>query len=147
MVVIAANAGTLADLQGALLRCRDQDRGQTEQLTALALTYLDFAMQRTSEWRAIFEHRFASKTTVPDWYRDTQAQLFSIVEDIIEPLVPMQDQRREMSRAMFSAVHGVVSLALDHKLGEFDEQATRRQVVFVTNAATRELLEIQRSAS
>jgi AcrR family transcriptional regulator len=141
MVVISANAGTLSELEEVLQRSRVRDRDQAGQLTALALAYLDFAMQRTSEWRAVFEHRFATKTMVPDWYREAQSQLFAIVEGIIEPTVPDEARRREVSRAMFSAVHGVVSLALDAKLGAFDEQATKRQVTFITRSAARGLIE------
>lgn len=139
MVVIAANAETLANLREDLVRAKDSSTDLSTRLDALASTYLDFAVQRTLEWRALFEHRFATKTPLPEWYRDAQAELFLIVEEILEPALQQERERHEAARALFSAVHGVVSLAMDEKLGDFDREATERQVRFIIHAVARGL--------
>ena len=110
-----------------------------ERLNAMAQTYLRFAVDRTLEWRAIFEHRFATKTTVPDWYRENQSEVFTLVEEALASDVDVEDQRQEAARALFSAVHGVVALALDEKLGDFDQPRTERQVSFIVSAVARGL--------
>lgn len=133
-VIIATNAGTLGDLREALLRVRGAGVGLAERLHALAVAYLDFAVERNHEWRAVFEHRFAEKTVVPDWYREHQGELFAIVEHILEPAIADLEQRREAARALFAAVHGIVTLALDEKLREFDRAATERQIRFIIDA-------------
>jgi Tetracyclin repressor-like, C-terminal domain len=105
----------------------------------MASMYLEFAVERTSEWRAIFEHRLTTKTTVPEWYLSKQTELFAVVESILEPAIAAQHQRLEAARALFSAVHGVIALALDEKLGVFDRNATERQVQFIVQSVSQGL--------
>ena len=133
-VIIVTNSGTLRDLRAALMNVKNVGDSLVERLDALAMAYLDFAVDRNFEWRAVFEHRFAEKTVVPDWYRDNQAELFAIVEEVLEPSIQLVDERREAARALFAAIHGIVALSLDAKLREFDRSATQRQIRFVTRA-------------
>ncbi len=139
MVVIAANAETLAELHDDMVRAKTSSNDLDDRLDALAKTYLKFAMERTLEWRALFEHRFTTKTSVPDWYRQNQAELFAVVEELLEPAIKAEPARKEAARALFSAVHGVISLALDQKLGDFDHEATERQVRFIIRSIARGL--------
>jgi len=134
MVIIAANADTLDQLHDELLRSKTGLSTIDARLTAVASTYLQFAVERTSEWRAVFEHKLTTKTTVPDWYLLKQSELFAVVEEILRPAIAVQDQRIEAARALFSAVHGVISIALDEKLGTFDRHATKRQVRFIVQS-------------
>ena len=133
-VIIVTNSGTLRDLRDALLTVNNNGDTLVQRLDALAMAYLDFAVERNSEWRAVFEHRFAEKTVVPDWYSENQAELFAIVEEILAPSIPGIEERREAARALFGAVHGIGALALDEKLRAFDRPATERQIRFVTSA-------------
>jgi len=134
MVIITANADTLDELHGELLRSKDGMSTMDAQLNAMASMYLSFAVERTTEWRAIFEHRLTTKTTVPDWYLLKQSELFAVVEGILEQTIAAPNQRLEAARALFSAVHGVIALALDEKLGIFDRNATERQVKFIVQS-------------
>ncbi len=140
-LVVNVNAATLEDL-GANLRAEKERSGQatlSERLTGLALAYLGFALDSQTSWRAVFEHQLAKDRTIPDWYRERQAGLFGIVEEILAGAVPDIEKRKMAARALFSAVHGIVSLALDQKLGEFDRAATEAQVRFIVDAAARGL--------
>jgi AcrR family transcriptional regulator len=134
MVIITANADTLDELHGELLRSKDGMSTMDAQLNAMASMYLSFAAERTTEWRAIFEHRLTTKTTVPDWYLLKQSELFAVVEGILEQAIAAPNRRLEAARALFSAVHGVIALALDEKLGIFDRNATERQVKFIVQS-------------
>lgn len=134
MVVIHANALTLGELRDDLVRSKMHAATLDQQLDALARAYLAFAVRRTPEWRALFEHRFASKTTVPDWYREAQAELFEIVEEVLRTKLPSDQSRHEAARALFSAVHGVVAISLDQLLGAFDQAAAERQVRFIVRS-------------
>jgi len=64
-------------------------------------------------------------------------RLFALVEDRLAGVLPDTADRQMASRALFSAVHGVVSLGLDEKLGPFDEPMVRRQIEFIVGAAVR----------
>ena len=98
-----------------------------------------FALDSQPSWRAVFEHQLAKDRIVPEWYRERQAVLFAIVEEILTPVVSDRQECEMAARALFSAVHGIVSLALDQKLGEFDRAATEAQIRFIVTAAARGL--------
>ena len=136
-LIINVNAATLEDLGRDLMAERDRSLGAnlSAQLTALALAYLSFALDQQPSWRAVFEHQLSKDRTVPDWYRERQAALFAIVESLLTRYVSEPKERASIARALFSAVHGIVALALDQKLGDFDRHATESQIRFVVEAA------------
>lgn len=140
-LIIAANAATL-DTLGAILhdtRLATADGTGVDRLQALATAYVDFALAHPNAWRAVFEHRMSSDRDVPAWYRDAQARLFEIVEEVLANSVPDTEARRRGARALFAAVHGIVQLSLDQKLGAFDPREMRAQVAFIVAAAARGL--------
>jgi len=140
-LIINVNAATLEDL-GANLSAEKERSAQApldERLAGLALAYLSFALDSQTSWRAVFEHQLAKDRTVPDWYRERQANLFAIVEGILAGHLIDPGHRQMAARALFSAVHGIVSLALDQKLGDFDREATQAQVRFIVGAAAQGL--------
>jgi AcrR family transcriptional regulator len=135
-LIITANARTLERLGTALTQARDgaADRTVGGQLMALALAYLAFASRHERPWRAIFEHHMSEGGDVPDWYRETQARLFSLVEGLLGETVGEPGERARAARAMFAAVHGVVAIALDHKLGQQSTVEIEAQVRFIVSA-------------
>ncbi len=136
-LIINVNAATLEDLGQNLMAEKDQSTAAdlSAQMTSLALAYLSFALDQQPSWRAVFEHQLAKNRTVPDWYRERQSALFAIVEDVLTSYVVDPNERSSIARALFSAVHGIVALALDQKLGDFDRNATESQIRFVVKAA------------
>ena len=140
MIAIAANALTLGELRNALLREQASEAAPVgERLQAMARTYVAFALEHQAAWRAVFEHRMTGDLPVPNWYREAQADLFEIVEEAIAEAVSDANRRREVARALFAAVHGVLTIALDEKLGDFDQESMERQVNFVVAAIARNL--------
>jgi AcrR family transcriptional regulator len=140
-LILAANSHTLEDLGRALNVARDASAHASleDRLQALALAYLSFAVVHQKSWRAVFEHRMTSGQPVPAWYREAQAKQFGLVEEVLRDLMPEPIARARAARALFSAVHGIVALALDRKLGEFDLAETEAQVRFVMTAASKGL--------
>jgi AcrR family transcriptional regulator len=88
-------------------------------LARLASRYLAFAEQNPLRWRAVFEHRLPAGLSVPDWYLTEQARLFGYVEMALRDIQPDLGEAESalLARTVFSAVHGIVSLGLDEKLG------------------------------
>lgn len=141
-LIIRVNSGTLEDLGAKLSELEPSATNSlVADLTVMALTYLQFALDSQPAWRAIFEHQLAKDKTVPDWYREHQARLFSIVEKKLAHVVTDDQQRKIAARALFAAVHGIVSIALDQKLGDFDYAATQAQVKFIVQSAAKGLVE------
>jgi AcrR family transcriptional regulator len=135
-LIIEANATTLDEL-GAVLAKADVATAagsNADRLLALALAYLGFANDNSNAWRAVFEHHMSPGTEVPAWYRERQGRLFGMVEAILQSTIADPVARSSSARALFSAVHGIVTIALDRKLGDFDLEEARRQVTFVVKA-------------
>lgn len=85
----------------------------------LASRYLAFAERNPLRWRAIFEHRLPAGAAIPEWYLAEQARLFGYVELALRDIQPRLTEAESglLARTVFSAVHGIVSLGLDEKLG------------------------------
>ncbi|MEM7776480.1 MAG: TetR/AcrR family transcriptional regulator [Pseudomonadota bacterium] len=140
-LIVAVNAETLEQLGAAVVKACDTSDSQAIEplLEIMALAYFEFARDHRQCWQAIFQHQLANGRVVPDWYRERQSALFALVEDILRSRIRDDDHRKMASRALFSAVHGVVSLSLDEKLGAYDEHLTRKQITFIVGSAVRGL--------
>lgn len=140
-LVIQINMHTLNELGGSLTKAHKASRNEATyyRLIALADAYFQFAESHQRLWRAIFEHRLPEGRKVPAEYREDQARLFALVEECLINELADANERRSAARALFASVHGIVSLALDRKLGEFHAQETRHQIEFLISCATRGL--------
>lgn len=135
-LIVEANARTLEALGKSLVLARDTAADQTVlgRLLAMAQAYLQFAREHDLAWRAIFEHHMASGQTVPSWYRDDQGQLFALVEQVLADSSIAVGKRAQAARALFSAVHGIIALAQDQKLGRAGPEDAAAHVRFIVTA-------------
>jgi AcrR family transcriptional regulator len=152
-LILAVSARTLARLEAHLdaiaveVAAEASPREAARQrLVALALAYLDFAFAHRASWRALFEHRLPEGRPVPEWMVAEQARLFGKVEVLLGPLVPHMGvaQRAILARSLFSAVHGLVLLGLEEKLGVMPFATLREEVVRLVSAMARGLEEMER---
>ncbi len=122
-IVFAANVRTLALLDrdlGEAIRRKSATRSvksgapDVARLISLALAYLEFAGKHGPRWRALFEHRLHDGQTVPPWYAAELNCIFQLVEEPLRAIRPdlAASELAQLARAVFSAVHGVVSLGL-----------------------------------
>jgi AcrR family transcriptional regulator len=150
-IVFAANMRTLALLDrhlGEAARRKPAsgaklDAPDVARLTALAQAYLDFAAKHGPRWRALFEHRPEDGKIAPSWYIEEQNRIFQLVEEPLRAIRPdlAAGELAQLARAVFSAVHGVVSLGLEQKLGEIPMRRLREQAVAIVTAIARGLRE------
>ena len=106
----------------------------TRQLLALADAYLRFAIDHAQLWRMLFEYRAAE---VPAWYRDRLSALFAHVDAPLCAIVPdlAEDKRGLLGRALFSAVHGIVTLGLEERIDTISPAAIAGQVATIVRAS------------
>ncbi|MFA9474534.1 MAG: TetR/AcrR family transcriptional regulator [Filomicrobium sp.] len=132
-LIIELNRRTLDELEAKLQAAHDQPKQATThgRLLALARAYFLYATNHKMPWRAIFEHQLPEGRTAPPEYREDQDRLFALVEECLANDITEKDQRKNAARALFASVHGIVSLSLDRKLGDFEPEATRRQIEFL----------------
>ena len=140
-LIIALNTVTLGELGSALKTAHDASKTAPThaRLLALAHAYFDFAADDRQLWRAIFEHHLPEGAKAPPEYRDDQNRLFALVEDCLVGDIADDGDRRSAARALFASVHGIVSLSLDRKLGEFEPDETRKQIEFLVGCTARGL--------
>jgi AcrR family transcriptional regulator len=142
-LVLAVNTRTLAALEqavGAALRAEPNEDSNPQTAIAhmirMALAYLDFAAANTPRWRALFAHYLSKRRPVPDWYRAEQRRLFAFIERplrTLQPGLPSTDALL-LARSLFSAVHGIVILGLEDKLGIVPLEVQRAQLRIVVGA-------------
>jgi AcrR family transcriptional regulator len=150
-IVFAVNMRTLTLLERSMeealrrksstgVSAEDPDLGR---LIRLAVAYLDFAAKHGPRWRALFEHYLQEGETVPQWYTAELNRIFQFVEEPLRAVRPglAADELELLARAVFSAVHGVVSLGLEQKLGEIPPGRLRKQTVSIVAALVRGLRE------
>ena len=118
----------------------DPDLGR---LIRLALAYLEFAGKHGPRWRALFEHRLLGGQTAPPWYTAELNRIFQFVEEPLRAIRPdlAAAELAQLARTVFSAVHGVVSLGLEQKLGEIPARRLREQTAAIVMAVARGLRE------
>lgn len=138
-LILHANARTLAALERALAATATPGAGPDwaiDQLSKLALAYLEFAATHRRPWQALFDHRLAAGRGTPEWYQRDLERLFDYVERPVgelQPNAPPQ-RRRLLARSLFSAAHGVVALGLEEKLQFIPLKALREQVTIIVTA-------------
>jgi AcrR family transcriptional regulator len=149
-IVFAVNMRTLALLDrdlGNTLRRKSTAGGTNAvdpdlaRLIRLALAYLEFAATHGPRWGALFEHRVNDGQAIPAWYVAEQNRIFQLVEEPLRAIRPDLEagELTHLARTVFSAVHGVVSLGLEQKLGELPPRRLREQAEAIVTAIARGL--------
>ena len=89
-----------------------------QRLTGFARAYRRFASDNIHLWRALFEYRDVDRAALPEWFVADQMRLFEHVSQPLRRLRPEMspDDTFLLTRTLFGAVHGVVTLGLDEKL-------------------------------
>lgn len=136
-LILACNGRTLEAIDAAMHEAVDGATSPAEQLETLGLAYLAFAAHNPTRWRALFEHRMPAGSALPDWYAVLLERVFRSLRDPIVRLMPGADpDRREMiAQALFAAVHGIVILGLDGKVGVVPVSAIEARIRFLVRAA------------
>ncbi len=131
-LMLAVNAATLAMLGRVVGAASENLEGLplAERLTQLARAYMQFAIDNHRRWDAVFRHRLLPGKEVPQSYVDDQERLLDVIARALEDTIGDEERRRATARTLFGAVHGIVVLALDNRLGgrlrgELDEQLQR----------------------
>ena len=140
-LIVAANSRTLGAMRRSLSKALDDAGGLPvkDRLMALAVAYMRFALENQSLWEAVFKHRRASGAEVPPSYLEDQGRLLALIESVTGDIIKAPGQRAKSARALFGAVHGIVALALDNRLGGQLLAEIEEQVRFIVDIVARGL--------
>jgi AcrR family transcriptional regulator len=119
-LVMAVNARTfraLGEFVSARVRAAGDVGPQTQMIT-MSHAYLDFALEHTYLWRALFDLEMSVDGPVPDWYLHELIAVFALIDAPLAVLFPdmKAPERGLMVRALFSSVHGIVLLGLERRI-------------------------------
>lgn len=142
-LILRVGSRTLARLDAALTAAeRDGPADPADTLVRIAVGYCDFAAENLELWRALFEHRMAPDKPIPDWAISEQMDLFRHIYRPLAALFPTRSspQLAITARSLFSAVHGMVALGLEHKLIAVPIEALRSEVATIVRAMVEGLM-------
>ena len=118
-LILAVNGRTFERL-GAMVSAKVDASNQSpvQRLIIMGHTYLGFATDNPSLWRALFDIEMTADSGVPEWYMNELARLFQIIAQPLTELHPDTDHRDIdlMTRTLFSSVHGIVLLGLERRI-------------------------------
>lgn len=115
-LVLTVNARTFRRMGAAVASAREQAgvSGAAE-LVVMAQAYHHFAARNFNLWRALFDLERPPNVAAPAWYLAEMTRLMDLIDRPLAhlfPEMPLSD-RNLTTRALFSAVHGIVLLGLD----------------------------------
>lgn len=136
-LIVAVNRETLRAMGRPLDAARAATRSMDleARLLALALAYMAFALGNLNRWLAVFEFRLPEGRDLPDDYMGERARLLGLLEETIGSAVPDANERTLAARALFGAAHGILHLAVNNRLSDFDAAAVEREIRFIVKAA------------
>ena len=132
-IVMAVNGRTFRRLGQAVSTSFDGTEPPVERLIVMSTAYLHFADANTNLWRALFDLKMTDDGPVPDWYREALRGLFSYIAEPVSQLFPDLDQTELelMTRALFSSVHGIVTLGLENRISGVPPKQIERMIAQV----------------
>jgi AcrR family transcriptional regulator len=127
-VILTVNRETVQALTARLRGVPGQD--PVRQLYGLAETYLEFFAEHANLLRSLFEHRMEDDRPYPDDILQTVMDAFALMHPPLVRLLPDADDVKIalLSRTLFSAVHGIISLGLEERMVAVPPQMLRQQV-------------------
>jgi AcrR family transcriptional regulator len=127
-VILTVNRETVQALTARLVAVPKDD--PIHQLHGLAATYLDFASEHPNLLRSLFEHRMEADRPFPEDILIMVMDAFRLMHEPLVRLMPDRDPNEValLSRMMFSAVHGIISLGLEERMVAVPPESLRQQL-------------------
>jgi AcrR family transcriptional regulator len=127
-VILTVNRETVQALTARLMAVPKDD--PVRQLHGLAATYLEFAAEHANLLRSLFEHRMEEDRPFPEDILIMVMDAFKLMHEPLVRLMPDRDPEDValLSRMMFSAVHGIISLGLEERMVAVPPERLRQQV-------------------
>lgn len=115
-LILTVNRETVQALTTRLKAVPTDD--PVSQLHGLADAYLGFATEHANLLRALFEHRMEDDRPFPEDILAMVMDAFALMHAPLVRLLPDRDASDValLSRMMFSAVHGIISLGLEERM-------------------------------
>ncbi len=129
-ITMAVNGRTFQRLEQAVSSSFNGQERPVKRLILMSTAYLNFADSNTNLWRALFDLQMSEDGPVPDWYREALNGLFAYIAEPVAELFPDYDKAELalMTRALFSSVHGIVTLGLENRISGVPLEQIERMI-------------------
>ena len=113
----------------------------TGQMLALARAYLHFVAQNAEVWSGVLTYNRAARDAPPAWYRRKELALLSVITETIDALPGARGagQRDIATRALWAAVHGIVTISVARGGLLAPEEEVAEQLELVVRSVARTL--------
>ncbi|MHA2326058.1 MAG: TetR/AcrR family transcriptional regulator [Promethearchaeota archaeon] len=116
-LVFHINAITLKELYYYVEENLNSQQG-VEAIKKIGASYIDYSIESSNKWNALFEYNRPPESEVPDWYLEKVNKLLTIPEQYLMPMFGGdEDTAKKVSRILWGGIHGICSLGLTHRLG------------------------------
>ncbi|MGR3714078.1 MAG: TetR/AcrR family transcriptional regulator [Shimia sp.] len=142
-LVLEVSGRTFKKLGAAVSASYDGTEPPRARLILMSNAYLYFAAAHPRLWRALFDVQMPTDGPVPEWYLTSLGRLFANIRAPLGELYPDMDDDALglMTRAMFSAVHGIVLLGLENRVSGVPAEHIRVMIAQVLSRIGPELPE------
>jgi AcrR family transcriptional regulator len=142
-LVLEVNANTLRAIGARMATINSTE--PLDCLLRLADAYLDYAVEHRRRWDALFNHQMPLDAETPEGFDEVQNEAFSYIEAPLARLRPdfPQPALGMLGRSIFAAVHGMVALGLDKRVGSYGVPVLRSQIAVVVRAIAAGLPEVE----
>ena len=139
--IVEVNTLTLEKLRLRLEAALNESgaRDMRSGFLVLALAYARFALEHSRAWEAVFKHRRPKNAVAMPRHQQEQQRLLGLIDGILEAIEPNAERRAGMARALFGAVHGIVTLAVDDRLEGVVRSELESQITFLVDTLVRGL--------
>ena len=116
-LVFHINAITLKELYYYVEQKLDGEEG-VEAIKKIGGSYIDYSIESSNKWNALFEYQRPPESEVPDWYLEKVNKLLTLPEKYLVGMFGGDEEvARKVSRILWGGVHGICSLGRTHRLG------------------------------
>ncbi len=125
-LVLKVNASTLDAMYDHMSALRFTG-DPIEDLLKLADGYIEFVGRNLNLWTMVIEHQSSSDDPLPDWFHQKVNQLLGVIEQALAPMFKggATAKHREAARVLWSAFHGIWSLAGNGKLDVITDRSVK----------------------
>jgi AcrR family transcriptional regulator len=132
---MAVNLRTFEKLGGQVKMSLDalDNPDPHQQLNAMAQEYINFAIQNTKRWLALFDIEMTADSNVPDYYQNSLAALMQIIAVPMGRVYPSKPPTEIalITKTVFSSVHGIVLLGVQRRLSGVPDEELKEMVQFL----------------
>jgi len=116
-LVFHINAIILKELYYYVEEKLDSEEG-VEAIKKIGASYIDYSIESSNKFNALFEYQRPPESEVPDWYLEKLNKLLNIPEKYLVRMFGGDvETAKKVSRILWGGVHGICSLGRTHRLG------------------------------